>query len=1159
MKDDNYKRFIKALAKGQFPNKAKSASRFIKALQGSEKEREYAEEVLEDLSLDSSGPLSKRQEKAHLKKLTDLRQEQVAKETLTQTSASTGTITTSADLRSRISKAAETSELLEGNWELEQFDPEQAKKITALMRKRQDVQGKYAQKFEELRVAQSADPLDEVAVKRLEKALRDLDAENEKIQKEYKKENAKALQYIERNAKRKEKIDRLETLETGIPLNKKGVKIRIKTPDEEGNIDEEREVEITVKEGGITFDNDRTDLEPQAPGSIQITMINENGEEEDPRNTKNIASHLNAYGAYEDIQDLSQLNQELKQQTGETDLSEGMEFAIKEPAIDQFGKEINQTKKIKIEKIDRENGKIVLDKAVIATPKEWISLSVHPKLYVTRIQREFNYGQFAKLVKQHQYQTDISTQRLDELLEEKDLKPLDEGEEGKVWYLDDTGKRREGTLSKDEGEYELEQADIRETDYPDYEELVQAGVPLHIAAAHQAKTRERDANNKTWKRKKIKTRNLLDMANKGNMASAGDETASTGAGATTTTSDVDPDLGTDTTPTPDGEGGGAGSKPDEEGEKSKAGKETRVHDEALDYDEIFKAGGMEKKDRSVLKEMWNNTRFLSGSDIWEMGKAMWEYYERRWERRQKERYSSIGTDLPFFAPEMKRINQAAENEEVNQFKETFEQFGVFEIQERLKKTRNRDELKAALIVLSDKGQLRWDDIDFWRNLNRFVDASVAIPIPSNGDPNTRVSEKDERTGFDFLQGAIDSLWGEGTYNDYFNKNKGAYQSNAKGFYEEGKQLEGVEGGHGRRLATLLAMHKRGEFVDPHEYEGLILHSIEFGKARMQQKIYYMVEGVAAANMHGHTILPFDRMAHINSEMLTRFPLLEYLCASVKRPDGKEHRFTIDDYKRWIRGWDEGQPMNPEKCRPGAKVDEFMWKYILPSDETQNRINKVLRNGEMLDHDDMFAYLPPATETVITDATKSTTGSKKFLTVEGYANGFPGFSQYLRSQAESDNRDKLREGIKSYVRYEGIITNRFEKGDKSYQRFDWSTLNSGTINTPDRPPQLFIDQTNQLIEQIVQAYGDQKLIDTYTLLREETGDIHSDKDEMDRQKRINQAFRNFGTLFTNVVKRDGGEKMSKITESANLEGLPFGVPEEVIAQRKAAYQDNMELG
>ena len=42
------------------------------------------------------------------------------------------------------------------------------------------------------------------------------------------------------------------------------------------------------------------------------------------------------------------------------------------------------------------------------------------------------------------------------------------------------------------------------------------------------------------------------------------------------------------------------------------------------------------------------------------------------------------------------------------------------------------------------------------------------------------------------------------------------------------------------LAVLLAAHKRGAYVDPHEYEGLITHAIECGKSTMFSKLYYII-------------------------------------------------------------------------------------------------------------------------------------------------------------------------------------------------------------------------------------------------------------------------------------------------------------------------------
>lgn len=568
----------------------------------------------------------------------------------------------------------------------------------------------------------------------------------------------------------------------------------------------------------------------------------------------------------------------------------------------------------------------------------------------------------------------------------------------------------------------------------------------------------------------------------------------------------------------------------------------REYEEALTYDEVFKYGGMSKTERGMLATMWRDTRFFSVNDFWEFCKAGYEYYVRRWERRQKEKYSSIGTDLPFFAPEFQRINQAAENEEVNQFQETFDQKGIMDIEDRLRNTGNQDEMKAAFIVLQQKGQLRWDDIEMWKNLNRFCDSKYAIPIPSNGDPRTQVSATDQRTGVDFLKDAIDSIWGEGTYNDWYASNKGAYESGAKKYYEEGKQLEGVQGGHGRRLGILLQMHKKGEWVDPHEYEGLILHSIYAGKSSMQEKIYYMVEGVAAENAYGRTILDIDRMAHINSEMLTKFPLLEYMCANIPRKDGKgSYRFTKEDYKHWANIFDEGQTGNPAKFAPGQAVDDFLWKYVLPSDQTQNRINKTMRNGD-LDHDDMFGYMPPASEGVITDATMAVTGSKKFFTIEGYANAFPGFSQYMRSLSENQNKNKLVEAIRSYVRYESIMMNRWKKGDDKYQRMDDTVLDGATI-VSTTTPRAYITQMNELIQELASYYSQ---YDKSGNLQKYANLIHLDlgqritKNNKDQQEEVQTALEEFGRTFNAAVinSPDKGDAMLSIVKAASLEGMPY---------------------
>ncbi|MBU1151287.1 hypothetical protein KJ632_00495, partial [Patescibacteria group bacterium] len=387
-------------------------------------------------------------------------------------------------------------------------------------------------------------------------------------------------------------------------------------------------------------------------------------------------------------------------------------------------------------------------------------------------------------------------------------------------------------------------------------------------------------------------------------------------------------------------------------------------------------------------------------------------------------------------------------------------------------------------------------------------------------------------------------------------------SKAQGFYEEGNELEGIQGGHARRLGELLRRHKEGEWVDPHEYEGLILHAIEYGKSSLSNKFYYMIEGVGAVNDRGETILTLDRLAHINSKHLTRFPLLEYVNAEVARgPNGeKRHRFTKDDYEHWCNIFDEGDPKNSKITK---SVDDFLWEYVLPSNDTQNRINKVLRSAENLDHDDMYGYMPPATEGIVEELCKSTTGSKKFLTAEGYMNGLPGFSEYLRRTAQNDQKNKLREGIKSYIRFQGIITDDYKKGNESFFRTDRSMLNRASICSPTHSI-VFLEQTTEVIKKVVDhyvnTYNNDELRDVADkIFNWKSGNMKLHEKEREKQYTIDEAYKKFGEVFDNAVQKDKGQAMKKIVEESNLLGMPTLVSDEEMQKRKKEAENSGKAG
>ncbi len=1172
---NDYQLFVKAVSTGKFANRLENAVAFLDFLiEGTDEQKSLARRFLRKITSNTESKISQRKEKEVLKRIRE------AKEHIPIPSEV-------EDSLSKITREIKTLDVSTGkNWEIEAAPPELVEDIENIDRKRTNLANEYNKIDTELRELE-IEGKEKGRIEVLKKRLREIDEEIAKLD----REKEKFINYLHKNLLRYRAIKDFSQ-KSGIDINSikkilvssftllskeeakaKGLKLQGIYVDPRTG--EAKKQLVTYEIKSIYFE-DEDDANLSSPGKMLIEYVDDKGKRT-VSNPSNFLSLLNALEAHEAIDSLDVLNKSIQENSHYTGIALGQEFETEQRCLDENNEIVQEKQSFKIKLINDREKKIILDREVIKTPRNKLNKSVYDSLYFERKQKEFSYGEFSKLLKQQSFKRVLTEQddlqeiidkqeeayesEMEDLMElsTEDQKTLFEeigavekykltvpgfGQKQAVIFKDESGNRREGFLSCEEDDtYDLHEADqITDLD------TLMTTVPMAMAAAPVAKTPQ------LFQKRKLDKRSLMVMTNRGdinNQEAAQQEAAQQEAAQQE--EPVQEETTEEELPEEEGEVEAPPSQDLQEKLDIKAKKE------ALPYSAINKFGDMQKTERGFLKSLWANTRVITLNDLWEMGKTMYEFYIRRFERRQKERYSSLGEDLPFFGPEMKRINQQAENEEVNQFKDFLEQSDIFDVQKRLQKTSNQDEMKAAFMVLVDKGQIRWDDIDMWKCLNKFVHHSFAIPIPTNGDPHTKISESDPRTGMDFLRGAVDSLWGSGTYNDWFNRNNSTFGNKIKDYYNEGSELEAIEGGHARRLATLLAAHKRGEFVDPHEYEGLITHAIEFGKSTMYSKIYYIIEGIAAFNSQGRTILAFERLGTINSNNLTRFPLLEYFTASHMREDGQSHKYTIEDFKSFVHEFDGGDPMNPGRCEPNEKVSQFLWQKLLVSNETHNRIRKVARNMEQVDHDDMFAYMPPLDEDAITDVCQAATGRKKYLTIEGYANVFPGFNQYIRTLGKIQDKDKLAEAIISYVRFESIITEKFEKHKGNlYQRLNEQILNKGTIVTPDVPPQAFINQLNEMVNQIAIEYAGTKYGQELTQIADTIYNLHVEDPEystsdMENQKQVDHALRKFGKIFKKVVKEDNGKKMIKIVNSFNLQGMPFS-SDAMKDRRKAQFAD-----
>ncbi|MBD3156291.1 hypothetical protein GF369_00525, partial [Candidatus Peregrinibacteria bacterium] len=375
-----------------------------------------------------------------------------------------------------------------------------------------------------------------------------------------------------------------------------------------------------------------------------------------------------------------------------------------------------------------------------------------------------------------------------------------------------------------------------------------------------------------------------------------------------------------------------------------------------------KSVGLEKQSYSKIAQWLRDTQWLRLDDIFKMFQSGWEYYTRNWQRRQKSRYSEVGKHIPWFGTEFDRINQSAETEEVSQFKEAMDQWGVPQIEETLYDTDNQDQAKACLNVLAEKGMIRWDSKDLYHTLNKFADINHKLPIPA-GDPYKKFAKGsgtfngkplEGKNVMDFLQDSMDSIWGEGSYVGWKRQNDGAIESAIQESYNKGEELENDPknvGGISKELSNMLTRHMNGEWVDPTEYEGMLRFIIEAGKASGKDKIYYLLMGVNAKNPDGRTILGWERIGRFVSKYSNQFPALDFFSASNSDPkrdfftgdflvnaDNEPRPFVRSDFDRLVSGW-VSQGNSRGFFAPEDDVEAFLTNTILTTDAVQNRLEK----------------------------------------------------------------------------------------------------------------------------------------------------------------------------------------------------------------------------
>lgn len=561
----------------------------------------------------------------------------------------------------------------------------------------------------------------------------------------------------------------------------------------------------------------------------------------------------------------------------------------------------------------------------------------------------------------------------------------------------------------------------------------------------------------------------------------------------------------------------------------------------------------------TIAHIWNETQFLSCQDVAQLGKHIWEYWTRTWERKMKNRFAKFGSHLPFISTEMLRIKEDTEHEEVGKFEHAMAHMGDFEIRGILHGSSNQDQIKACIQVLTEKGMMRWNDVRLWEAINRIpaLGLSKKIPIPNDGNVYATVGMSKSgmpKKGIDYLKDAFENIWGDDNlYDSWVAKNKGAYKSGMDKYKSDAAALENDPNGITGGMRMLLSEHMQGNQVDPQKYEEFIRYAIEEGKSNAENRLYYIVMGVAT------NLLTLDRVADLNN-LCNKQPWLDFFTQAKDQdkpvtltamqsqvPPYYNRTFTVTDFQVMANFFDKDSDPTKKKYGPGKNVHDFFWKKIMPHETTQVRTLKASRGAEGMDHDDAHFFMPCLDYRQVRNMCGSSAGDKKYFSPPGYLNVFPGFSEWSRTLAAVKNRTLLEKAILSYVNFDGIITGRFLKSDTKKQVISDTVLeNDGSVVDPLTPSKFHIDQMRNMILKIGAKAGRGE---EWKLLFKKISKASEDKNG-NGQKEIENFIEEFGPELNSAINFIGEEALFKIVNDCNLKGYSGNPDPALVARAKA---------
>lgn len=469
-----------------------------------------------------------------------------------------------------------------------------------------------------------------------------------------------------------------------------------------------------------------------------------------------------------------------------------------------------------------------------------------------------------------------------------------------------------------------------------------------------------------------------------------------------------------------------------------------------------------REKKSLKPGLLHGLRFASVLDVLKFCKDTWEDVTSIYTRRQDGLLKDIGAPITealgigkhlpiignYFAGVRgyhERRYSGTEKEAAQKWQDALNLVDSHDILHMIATTRNKDLVRGGISLLVERGEMDWNDPDVWKTLELM--SGYKMPMDA--------CLRDDVLRDTWLRKIINEIWHDKEqYYHWKQGNDANIKKHKDEFTPTVDTLANVSGRMANELRKQLMLfvewqdaHRRGvhmpmpDDVKPHLYEEVLHYAIRNGRMRMEDKFFYLVQGVR------FRLLSIDRLrvlAGEGGEILVRFPFIDYF-------NGKNNSY--DEVKRL----GERLAEKDDPFKPGAKTMCFL-QYELPKSESfQQRLSKALSkdNIEKIDHEDFPMIVGQIDYSMINEITGSLSGDRFKISKESVKNSYVGFNTKFKAFANLVDAEEAKKArfttydaksmaisVTSFLNFDNTITRKGWDG-RSRQSLTWNDINNTT--------------------------------------------------------------------------------------------------------------------